>query len=62
MYICMCAYVVMYSVEISFLSKCILLMDQIIVLEHDMHNLPERHTNEGTKCAKFGRSFVDSND
>ena len=57
----MCAYVVMYSVEKSFLSKCILLMDQIIVLEYDMHNLLERHTNEETKSKKFCRSYEDSN-
>lgn len=28
-------------------------MDQIIVLEYDMHNLLERHTKEGTKCTNF---------
>lgn len=36
-------------------------MDQIIVLEYDMHNLLERHTNEGTKCTKVCRSYEDSN-
>ena len=36
-------------------------MDQITVLEYDMYNLLERHTNEGTKCTKFCRSYEDSN-
>lgn len=57
MCMCVCSYV--YRSKI--VSKLIVHMDQIIVLEYDMHNLLERHTNEGSKCTKFCRSYVDSN-
>ena len=57
MYVCVFSYV--YCSKI--VSKLIVRMDQIIVLEYDMHNLLERHTNEGTKSTKFCRSYEDSN-
>ena len=57
MHACVCSYV--YCLKI--VSKLIVLMDQKIVLEYDMHNLLERHTNEETKSTNFCRSYEDSN-